>query len=66
MEMTAIRLTKAWKRWPVGHVFTDMPENQAEALMARGIAEHAAAAARSPVREAMAAGKNYITRGKRG
>jgi hypothetical protein len=64
--MTAIRLMKPWKIWGIGHVISEMPPNQAALLIARGIAEHAAAAARSPVREAMAAGKNYITRGKRG
>lgn len=32
-----IRLKQAWKTWPVGHVFTEMPANQARLLISRGI-----------------------------
>lgn len=60
--MTAIRLKKAWKIWPVGHVIPDMPANQASLLIGRGIAEEASATARSPVREAMRSGREYVTR----
>lgn len=36
-----IVLKQAWKQWGVGHVFTDMPPNQASELIRRGIAEEA-------------------------
>lgn len=35
-----IRLSKPWKNWPAGHVFTDMPPNVAGTLVSRGIGEH--------------------------
>jgi hypothetical protein len=67
--MTAIRLLRAWKVWPLGHVIPEMPEAQASALIGRGIAE-VAREARSPVREIMSLGRraNYATKstGKKG
>lgn len=63
--MTAITLKKSWKIWSPGHVIPDMPDNQAALLIARGIAEpHAAAPV--TVREAMRAGKDYITKAAKG
>lgn len=34
-----VRLLKPWQFRKVGHVFTDMPDGQANALIKRGIAE---------------------------
>lgn len=34
-----VRLAKAWKAWPIGHVIPDMPANVARTLIARGIGE---------------------------
>jgi hypothetical protein len=39
--MTALRLKKAWKIWPVGHVIPDAPGNLARSLISRGMAEEA-------------------------
>jgi hypothetical protein len=61
--MTAIRLKQAWKRWSIGHVFPDMPQNQAQLLIARGIAEPLnAKRERGKVRQTMQAGLDYITK----
>lgn len=60
--MTAIRLLKAWKRWSIGHVFTDMPENQASLLIERGIAERQKAVT-GAAKGAMRASRDYVTRG---
>jgi hypothetical protein len=54
--MTKIKLIKAWRIWSAGHVISDMPENIANTLIARGIAELVKPAA------AMRAGRDYITR----
>lgn len=50
--MTAIRLVKPYKIWPIGHVISEAPGNLARALLSRGIAELAnpsAKAMQSPI-----------------
>jgi hypothetical protein len=58
-----IELLRAWKSWGVGHVFTDMPPNVAASLIAAGVGREQQ---KSPAREALRAGVDYVTRGKRG
>lgn len=39
MTQRPVRLKHAWQGWPAGHVFTDMPSNQADHMIAAGQAE---------------------------
>jgi hypothetical protein len=43
-----VKLKAPWGAWSKGHVFTDMPANQAAALVARGIAEYETAIVAAP------------------
>jgi hypothetical protein len=64
MEMK-IKLLQAWKHWSVGHVFTDMPDNQASELIRRHIAAEDVPEQKTRggrVRAGMRAGADYVTR----
>jgi hypothetical protein len=55
----AVRLKKPWKKWPSGHVFTEMPENVATALTKRGIGERVTT---PPARKILHANRGYETK----
>lgn len=58
-----VRLLQAWKIWPEGHEFPDMPPNVASDLIRRKIAEEVAVV-EVPARKraGMRAGRDYVTR----
>jgi hypothetical protein len=49
-----VKLKKAWKIWPIGHVIPEMAEGTASDLVRRGIGEEVKAM-RSPVNRMMQA-----------
>lgn len=61
-----VRLLKPWKQWSLGHEFPDMPANQAQVLIGRGLAEEIVPTLREKSgkssRAGMRAGHDYITR----
>lgn len=61
-----IRLLRAWQMFPKGHVIPEMPAAQAETLVNRGMAEYVKDVPRSPVREVMRAGQNYVAKSSKG
>lgn len=64
-----VQLKQAWKTWPIGHVFTEMPGGVARELIRRGIAEEGEAetkAMASPANRMMQSPVNKRRTGGRG
>jgi hypothetical protein len=60
--MKPIRLLVAWNIFSKGHVISEMPATLAEFLVRGGFAEYVKDDVRSPVREVMRSGRNYVTK----